>query len=57
MLNLTAAFEPMHFIENLRYMGIGMLGIFLVIGAIALLTVLLNAVTAGHPDSESEKEQ
>lgn len=57
MLNLTAAFEPMHFIENLRYMGIGMLGIFLVIGAIALLTVLLNAATAPHPDSESEKEQ
>lgn len=52
MLNLYAAFEPMHFVENLRYMGIGMLGIFLVIGAIALLTVLLNKLTGQHSDGD-----
>lgn len=45
MLNLTASFEPMHFVENLRYMGLGMLGIFIVIGVIMLLTMLLNKLT------------
>ena len=45
-------FEPMNFVENLRYMGLGMLGIFIVIGVIALLTVILNAVTADKQDKE-----
>lgn len=35
-------FEPIHFVENLKYMGFGMLGIFVVIGLIAGVTVLLN---------------
>lgn len=55
MMNLTAAIEPMHFIENLRYMGLGMLGIFIVIGAIMLLTILLNKLTSGKSD-ENQKE-
>ncbi len=32
----------MHFITNLRYMGVGMLSIFIVIGVIVLLTEVLN---------------
>ncbi len=39
-------FEPMNFITNLRYMGIGMLVIFAVIGVIALTTVLINKIFA-----------
>jgi hypothetical protein len=39
-------FEPMNFVENLPYMGKGMLGIFVVIGIIAGVTVLLNYVTS-----------
>ncbi len=35
-------FNPLNFISNLRYMGIGMLSIFIVIGVIILVTVLLN---------------
>ena len=35
----------MNFIDNLSYMGIGMLGIFVVIGVIVLLTMLLNYLT------------
>lgn len=31
-----------NFISNLYYMGVGMLGIFLVIGIIILITELLN---------------
>ena len=38
-------FEPMNFIVNLKYMAVGMLGIFLVIAVIILITMLLNKVT------------
>lgn len=37
-------FEPMNFVNNLYYMGTGMLGIFVVIGAIILLTALMTRV-------------
>ena len=35
-------FDPMAFVENLQYMGIGMLVIFVVIGIIAVATALIN---------------
>lgn len=35
----------MNFVENLSYMGEGMLCIFIVIGVIIAITALLNAVT------------
>jgi len=38
-------FNPMAFVDNLYYMGIGMLGIFIVIGVIACVTLLLDRVT------------
>ena len=37
-------FQPMNFVNNLQYMGIGMLVIFAVIGMIALATVLINKI-------------
>ena len=37
-------FEPANFVTNLRYMGIGMLVIFAVIGIIALSTVVINKI-------------
>lgn len=40
--NIT--FDPAKFVENLRYMGIGMLVIFVVIGLIILTTMLVNKV-------------
>jgi len=36
----------MEFINNLHYMGKGMLGIFIVIGLIVILTMILNKVTS-----------
>ena len=39
-------FQPENFVENLQYMGIGMLVIFAVIGIIALTTVLINKIFA-----------
>ena len=35
-------FNPMAFIDNLKYMGIGMLSILIVMGVLILITVLLN---------------
>ena len=35
-------FNPMAFVENLQYMGIGMVVIFVVIGIIILATMLVN---------------
>lgn len=37
-------FVPGNFVANLKYMGLGMLGIFVVIALIILATYLLNAV-------------
>lgn len=37
-------FEPMNFVSSLKYMGMGMLGIFVVIGVIVLATYLLNKI-------------
>ena len=45
-------FNPMNFVANLSYMGIGMLGIFIVIGAIIVVTAILNKVTAEKKDGE-----
>ena len=38
------SFQPENFITNLKYMGIGMLVIFVIIGLIALSTMLINKV-------------
>ena len=38
-------FEPMNFVNNLGYMGTGMLGIFVVIGIIIVATIVINKAT------------
>ena len=35
-------FNPMAFVENMKYMGVGMLVIFAIIGIIILATKLVN---------------
>ena len=37
-------FTPMNFVENLKYMGLGMLAIIIVMGAIILVTMALNSI-------------
>ncbi len=37
-------FTPMNFVDNLTYMGLGMLGIFVVIGIIILVTAALGRI-------------
>ena len=39
-------FNPMSFIDNLKYMGLGMLGVFIVIGIIILAISSLSYITA-----------
>jgi len=38
-------FNPMAFVDNLKYLGIGWLSIFIVIGVIMCITYLLNYTT------------
>ena len=37
--------NPMAFVDNLYYMGVGMLSIMIVMGAIIVVTTLLNKLT------------
>jgi len=48
--------NPMNFVENLKYMGMGMLGIFVVIGAVWCVTIILNKVTSRSSDEKKEEE-
>jgi len=47
LINLAFKFKPMDFVNNLPYMGVGMLIIIAVIGVIIGATVLLNKFTGG----------
>ncbi len=42
---MNVTLDPIQFVNNLKYMGFGMLGIFVVIGLIILSTVALNKLT------------
>ena len=46
--------DPMNFVVNLKYMGLGMLGIFLVMCAIILSTYLLNKLFSRKTDLDGE---
>ena len=48
-------FHPYNFISSLTYMVSGMLGIFIVIGIIILITALLNRITAPRHDDDQQK--
>ena len=43
-------FNPMAFVENLKYMGIGMLGVFMIVGIIIAATYII-----GNIDAKSQK--
>lgn len=44
-LGVSLNFNPAGFTRNIKYMGLGMLGIFVVVGVVILLTFVLNKVT------------
>ena len=43
-------FDPVKFVDNLQYMGVGMLTIFIVIGVIILTTSLINWIFSRKKD-------
>ena len=50
-------FNPSAFVDNLKYMGIGMLGVFMIIGIIIIATYAIGHFTTAHitkrrPDDE-----
>lgn len=45
-------FQPMEFIYNLKYMGIGMLGVFMIVGIIILATYGISKFTAKKNNNE-----
>ncbi len=44
-MDVDLAFKPADFTRNIRYMGLGMLGIFVVVGVVILITFVLNSAT------------
>ena len=37
-------FEPIRFIENLKYMGIGMIGVFIIVGIIMSAVYVIGSI-------------
>ena len=60
MTNTVAAalenikFDPMQFVYNLKYLAIGLIGIFIVIGLIILVTVILNKIPEGKKKDDEQ---
>lgn len=44
-------FEPMNFIHYLKYMGVGMLGVFIIVGIIMGATYLIGKATANKSNN------
>ena len=38
-------FNPAGFIENLKYMGVGMLGVFIIVGVIIAATYAIGSIS------------
>lgn len=47
-------FNPMNFLTNLQYMGIGMLGIMIVMGVLIGSIMLLNKLTSPKQKRDEE---
>ncbi|MBO7761178.1 MAG: hypothetical protein J6T24_00110 [Clostridia bacterium] len=50
-------FYPMGFVENLKWMGLGLLGTFLVIGIIIGVTTLFNRTANRLAEKKQEKTE
>ena len=44
-------FDAFRFVENLKFMGVGMLGVFIIIGIIIASTYIIGAATANNNKS------
>ncbi len=51
-------FNPLNFVRNLKYMGIGLLGVFMIIGIIIAATYLIGHCSKkARERAESEKHE
>ncbi len=53
---LETFFDPMKFVDSLSYMGVGMIGIFIVVGIIIFTTLILGAVMNIVSNVKANKE-
>lgn len=49
-------FEPIEFVNNLKWMGLGMLGVFIIVGIIIGATYAINKFTSKHSDNEENNK-
>ncbi len=47
-------FNPMGFVENLKYMGLGMLGVFIIVGIIIIATYVIGKYPTEHQDGQEK---
>lgn len=52
---MNVEFHPEGFVNQLKYMGLGMLAIIIVMGTIILVTMLLNRLTGSKTSSSAKK--
>ena len=45
-------FEPYQFVKNLTYMGVGMLGVFMIILVIMAATYLIGKISSADSDAQ-----
>ena len=54
MMASNIEFNPMAFVDNLYYMGMGMLGIIIVMGVLIGITTLLNKIFSKTKKKDNE---
>ena len=58
LLNLLAIkIDVQNFLDSLPYAGIGMIGIFIVIGVIIIATITLGAIENKIKESKAKKQE
>ncbi len=53
----TITFTPGNFVDYLKYMGLGMLVIFLIIGLIIAVTTIINALCSSKKKNDEAKTE
>ena len=56
MMASSIEFNPMAFVDNLYYMGMGMLGIIIVMGVLIGITTLLNKIFSKTKKKDKEEK-
>ncbi len=50
-------FEPIKFVESLKYMGIGMLGVFIIVGIIIVATYGIGKMTEAMANAKGDSDK